>query len=531
MSPKRVLVIGGGFCGIGSISHLKAEGMEPVCYERSNKYGGTWCYRKETMYGQASIMPTTIINHSKEMGALSNYPPRKEFSNYMKHSDLYQYIIDYAKHFDCEKYIQYNMEVLHIKKALDYEATGKWMATAKNVITGQVTVDTFDGVFVATGHVNRPLIPKFAHQEKFKGEILHTHSLKEVESFTGKNVVIVGMGCSALDAAVEISRVAKQVYLSSRSGSFIWNRVGRHGNPIDAMLLRRCFTFLLDILPISLVSWYLQTFYNDVIFDHRFYYSNPKYHIMSKEPAVNDHIASKLLSGSVIQKRNIREFTENGVFFDGDDGPTEVDVVCMATGYSWGFPFLEDGILTIDGDRTNLYKQMYPPQLPHPTLVFIGFVNPYGPGFPIGEIQIRWASYLLTGKGCLPSKDVMMNDIIKRYKANTKRYCPSKQLSLRVDFVQYCDEIAMQMGVKPNLLKYLFTDFPLFLKIVFGPSLSYQYRLEGHGKWEGAREAIMTSDERTQWPLRKKPAVKKTLLRYLLEYIVNIIPLNAHIWG
>lgn len=211
MKPKRILVIGAGIAGIGSIANIKADGMEPVCYELSDTYGGNWSYRNEIRYGQASIMPTTVINHSKEMGAASNFPPKKEYCNYMKHTELLQYITDYVKHFDCEKYIRYNMEVLEVKKAIDYDETGKWTVTTKDLNIGKEITETFDGVFVATGHINRPSMPTFPDQEKFKGKIIHTHSLKDVEEFAGQTVVVVGIGCSALDAAVEISRVAKQV--------------------------------------------------------------------------------------------------------------------------------------------------------------------------------------------------------------------------------------------------------------------------------------------------------------------------------
>lgn len=320
------------------------------------------------------------------------------------------------------------------------------------------------------------------------------------------------------------------MYLSTRSGAHVINRVGKHGYPIDSILLRRYLVWLLDYLPTNFLSWYLETFYVDTVFDQSFYYSKPKYHLLSKEPVLNDHIASKLLSGSVVQKGNITKFTENGVYFDGEDILTEVDAVIMATGYTYGFPFLEEGVITTTDDIINLYKCMYPPHLPHPTLAIIGFLNPMGPGFPMGEMQIRWACYLLLGKGKLPSKEVMMKDVIKRHRANAKRYCPGEKRSIRVDFVQYMDEIAKEMGVKPNLLKYLFTDFPLFLRLLFGPSVSYQYRLEGHGKWEGAREAIMTVEERMQWPLRKNQTVQKGLIRRIVEYIVNLWPLNVHIW-
>lgn len=211
MAPKKVLVIGAGIVGVVAIAHIREDGMEPVCYELSDNYGGNWRYSKEVTYGQASIMPTTIINHSKEMGALSNFPPRKEFSNYMRHTELLQYITDFVNHFDVERHIHYNMEVLKVEKAFDYKKTGKWIVTTKNHKNGEQITETFDGVFVCTGHINRPSMPTFTGQESFKGKIMHTHALKEVEEFSGQTVVVVGTGCSALDAAVEISRVAKQV--------------------------------------------------------------------------------------------------------------------------------------------------------------------------------------------------------------------------------------------------------------------------------------------------------------------------------
>lgn len=287
----------------------------------------------------------------------------------------------------------------------------------------------------------------------------------------------------------------------------------------------------LDIVPIDFASWYAETFYIDTVFDQNLHYKKPKTHILSKEPTLNDHIGSKMLSGSVIQKGNIVEFTENGVIFDEENSETEVNSVIMATGYTYDFPFLEEGVVVEDKGMIKLYKCMYPPHLPHPTLAIIGFFNPFGAGFPLGELQIRWASYLVSGKGKLPSYEVMMKDIIERHEANLKRFGPGEKTTVRVDYVQFMDEIAVKMGVKPNLLKYFFTDFSLFLKLFFGPAVPYQYRLEGHGKWEGAREAIMTVDYRVQWPLRRDQPCKKGFIRYIIEYIVNLIPLNFRIWG
>jgi hypothetical protein len=62
----------------------------------------------------------------------------------------------------------------------------------------------------------------------------------------------------------------------------------------------------------------------------------------------------------------------------------------------------------------------------------------------------------------------------------------------------FMDEIAEQFGVRPNLTKLLLTDPPLWSKVFFGPGLPYHYRIHGPGRWDGARHAIMTADERVK---------------------------------
>jgi hypothetical protein len=46
------------------------------------------------------------------------------------------------------------------------------------------------------------------------------------------------------------------------------------------------------------------------------------------------------------------------------------------------------------------------------------------------------------------------------------------------------------------LVNYLLNDFKLGLLLLFGPFTPYRYRLQGPNKWEGARQAILTQNER-----------------------------------
>ncbi|GBN05605.1 Dimethylaniline monooxygenase [N-oxide-forming] 2 [Araneus ventricosus] len=176
----------------------------------------------------------------------------------------------------------------------------------------------------------------------------------------------------------------------------------------------------------------------------------------------------------------------------------------MATGYKSKFPFLENGVVIQKEGRIDRYKCVFPAQLQHGTLAVIASVLPFGPGFPVAEQQVRWAVQVFAGKCKPPSIKVMFKEVNDRYNKNLKRYAPSEKMSLRIDYIQYCDDIASEIGAKPNLVKMFFTDRRLVFKLIFGPSLSYQYRLQEPHSWDGAREAIMTAEDRVLYPLMKE---------------------------
>ncbi|CAF5175829.1 unnamed protein product, partial [Rotaria sp. Silwood1] len=64
-------------------------------------------------------------------------------------------------------------------------------------------------------------------------EKLHSWQYKTSHGLEDKTVLIIGIGSSAGDMAVELGHVAKQVYLSTRRGTWVYNRVGPTGWPVD----------------------------------------------------------------------------------------------------------------------------------------------------------------------------------------------------------------------------------------------------------------------------------------------------------
>ncbi len=125
----------------------------------------------------------------------------------------------YAEKFNFKKYVQFRNEVVSIEQADNYDQSGCWVVRTRNLDTLAESSVQFDGVMICTGHHGTVNQPKLKGEEKFKGQIMHTHSLKHSDGFEGKNVVVIGIGNSGMDAAVEISQVTKQV--SSENKGFI----------------------------------------------------------------------------------------------------------------------------------------------------------------------------------------------------------------------------------------------------------------------------------------------------------------------
>lgn len=506
MSSKHICVIGAGASGIVCIKECLAVGFSVVCYEKVDYIGGLWRYHESDTDGIASVTRATIINSSKEMSAYSDFPPPKELPNYCHNSQLVKYFDSYADKHGVKDYIKFQHEVVSVVQSDDYVLTGKWKVTVKNLLDNKHSTEEFDGVCVCTGHHVKPLTPTFKGQEKFKGKILHTHSYKRPVGFDDKDVVVVGIGNSGGDASVELSAVARQVYLSTRRGSWILFRVGPFGIPFDMMYLRRIVFGIFDLVPYSLSCATTERFLNSR-FDHKLYGLEPAHHVWSQHPMVNDALPNRILSGTVIVKGDIQEFVEDGVIFEGESHVTKCDVVVMATGYEVSFPFIDQSLVDTTGNQVPLYKYMFQPNLVHPeTLCFIALTQPVGPLIPIAELQSRWFCQMMLGNCKLPSKDDMIFDIKKKKDDMLKRYYPGSKHTMQVDWVPFMDEIASQFGAKPNLWKYFFTDPVLWASLVFGPCVPYHFRLNGPGAWNGARDTILTVKDRTVNALSTRPS-------------------------
>lgn len=189
----RVAIIGAGASGLTSIKCCKDEGLEAVCFEQEDAIGGLWYFTEEERH--SSVYRSTVINTSKEMMCFSDFPIPKEYPPFMHHQLIMKYLHLYAKEFDLYKCIRFRTKVVDLKKAPDFEESGKWEILFQE-LDGKnpdaVNKEVYDAVMLCVGHHSEPSWPSFPGMDEFSGLKIHSHSYKDFKPFENKKVLVVG---------------------------------------------------------------------------------------------------------------------------------------------------------------------------------------------------------------------------------------------------------------------------------------------------------------------------------------------------
>uniref|UniRef100_F1L896 Flavin-containing monooxygenase n=1 Tax=Ascaris suum TaxID=6253 RepID=F1L896_ASCSU len=305
------------------------------------------------------------------------------------------------------------------------------------------------------------------------------------------------------------------------------NRVWRDGEPVDLVFVNRFAFAMKSWAPSSLTNRMLE--YNvSKRFDHGRYGLKPKHRFLQAHVTVNDELPNRIASGTVVVKPNIGRFREHSVIFEDNSIVDDVHVVIYATGYSFGFPMLEEGkLIPVDENRVNLYQYMYPPQLsPKNTLAVIGLIQPIGSIMPISEMQCRVFCEVISRRVTLPDANKMQKNIDKKRKDMAKEFIPRRRHTIQVYYVSYMDELAKLIDVKPKLLKYCLTDPSLARVLLFHGLAPYQYRLNGPNSWPDARKTLLGMDKRifeATRTRRTKETLKSKPFNKFIYFFTNLL--------
>ncbi len=290
------------------------------CFEPGSDIGGIWRYGNDS--GLSPAYRGLHVNTSKARMQFSDFPMPCDWPHHPHHSQVWQYLSAYADRFDLRRHITFRTAVERVEP-LNHGRAG-YAVTTRPRDGGATHTATYAGVVVCSGHHWSPRRVTFPGH--FAGEQLHAFDYDAPEPFAGRRVLVVGIGNSAVDIAVETSYVAAQTLLSTRHSAWILPRFA-FGRPIDHLdqpLGRH--------LPLALKRLIYHAVLRASIGDQRTYrIPQPDHRLLHAHPTISSALLERAAHGAVVVKPDIAMLAGDRVrFVDGSEEP--VDALIAATG-------------------------------------------------------------------------------------------------------------------------------------------------------------------------------------------------------
>ncbi len=262
-------------------------------------------------------------------------------------------------------------------------------------------------MIVANGHHWKPRWPEpaFPGAEDYEGEQMHVHHYREPDVLVGKRVLVLGIGNSAVDVAVESSRIAEKTFLAMRRGACVLPKF-LGGKPID-----EAAPPIASRLPIPVQRFFFNRMLKIAVGEMTDYgLPEPDHKLLEAHPTVSSELLPRIGHGDIAVKPNIDRFAGGRTRAlrrrqRGGDRPGRLlhrlpDRVSRSS---------TSAVFAARDNRMPLYKRVV--SVESPGLYFVGFIQPLGPIMPLAEAQAEWIADLLAGEAALPSAAEMREEI------------------------------------------------------------------------------------------------------------------------
>ncbi len=188
-----MLVIGAGPAGLAAAACLRERGLEPLIVEMATTVGPVWRRHYDRLH----------LHTHRRHSALPGLPMPKAYGRYPSRDDVIDYLERYAARFDLKP--QFGAKIHWVRRE-----GAQWRAeTAGRVFTAPAVV-------VATGWAAFPYSPSWPGFETFGGEALHSSGYRNPERFRGRRVLVVGLGNSGGEIALDLAEAGVNVAVSVR---------------------------------------------------------------------------------------------------------------------------------------------------------------------------------------------------------------------------------------------------------------------------------------------------------------------------
>jgi cation diffusion facilitator CzcD-associated flavoprotein CzcO len=255
-----VLIVGAGLSGIGAACHLqrRCPGKSYAILEARESIGGTW-----------DLFRYPGIRSDSDMYTLGYvFKPWREAKSIADGASILRYVRETAVEHGVQGKIRFGHRA--VRAEYDSEAC-RWTVTVRRgvgsvvgtggtpngagatagVDEGETVTFTCSFLFMCTGYYryDEGFTPHFEGQERFAGEIVHPQHWPESLDYSGKRVVVIGSGATAITLVPAMAERAAHVTMLQRSPSYVVSL------PAEDPIAQRLRRYLPDRLVYPLVRW------------------------------------------------------------------------------------------------------------------------------------------------------------------------------------------------------------------------------------------------------------------------------------
>ena len=292
----------------------------------------------------------------KQVSGLPDWPMPKTDPDFPSAAQVREYLVQYASHFQ-----------LNIQAHTTVEAA-RWQNNAWQLETtcGPQLAST---LVIATGIWSTPVRPAFLEAHEFQGSVIHSRDYKNAMPYIGQRVLVVGVGNSGAEIALELSEHGVHTSIAVRDGAYFVPR------PTSATT-SKVLAHELRTLPTPIAEALLKRMRKD--------FSSiglplPHGPALEVYPVVGYELPEAVAAGRVKVMPAVARFTRTGVQFVSDV-TAPFDAVILATGYRPTLHFIQPDQLELDEKGWPRLDDQWR-SVRNPRLICLGFRYPATEGW------------------------------------------------------------------------------------------------------------------------------------------------------